>query len=73
MDKNIEPLALIPQWSVSLWSVLWVAPRTRNSRFSVFFNFSFLGEKWGTRNEKFSEKLWCINKEFRKRGFDVLQ
>ena len=31
---------------------LWVAPRTRNSCFSVFLNFSFLGEKWETRNEK---------------------
>ena len=34
--------------------------RTRNSRFSVFFNFSFLGEKWGTRNEKSIFFIFCL-------------
>ena len=31
-----------------------------NFSFSFFLSFSFLGEKWRTRNEK----LWSINKEF---------
>ena len=33
--------------------------KARNSRFSVFFNFSFLGEKWGTRNEKSIFFIFC--------------
>ena len=28
--------------------------------FSVFFNFSFLGEKWGTRNEKSIFFIFCL-------------
>ena len=39
--------------------LLWVGPRTRNSRSRFFFNFSFLGEKWGTRNEKSIFFIFC--------------
>ena len=33
--------------------------KTRISDFSVSFNFSFIGEKWGTRNEKLIFFIFC--------------
>ena len=40
--------------------------KTKNFRFSLFFNFSFFGEKWGTKNEKsiYLENIGIIHSEF---------